>query len=146
MKLTDSQKLDHANMENLWNITQACYSGAELPERPFFENVVRDGDVWVTKWGTGYALASRDYLANTPLLRSVAVMANHRGLGHAGSLLKEMHAFYRELGMQRILLHCKQSNPAQKLYFDVGYRVTAVLKNYYAPEGDGLEMEKKLCV
>lgn len=150
MKLTTAQKQDW--LPRLWDITLKCYSGAELPLRSFFEECVMDGDVWTVHGGgelgtnyeiVGYALCSGVYPTG-PLLRSVAVLPEWRGQGLGGFLLKEIEKYFKTQSAVKIILHCKVDNPAQKLYFDAGYRVTARIRNYYAPEGDGLEMERIL--
>ena len=142
MKLTDIGK--NERMEELWKITKACYSGTELPTRSYFARCVQTGHVFIKTFCdkvVGYALLQDEgYM----LLTSVAVLAPFRGQGRAGELMEECADWCKEAGYSRIILHCKVSNPAQKLYFDMGYRAKAVLKNYYAPEGDGLEMEKIL--
>lgn len=151
MKLSNEQKSDW--LPRIWEITRACYSGAEFPDASFFNRCVKDGDVWTVHGGgelgtnyeiVGYALASTDvYSDGSPLLRSIAVMPEWRGQGLGRFLLDEINKYYAGR-VPRILLHTKIDNPAQKLYFDAGYRVRTRLKNYYAPEGDGLEMEKAL--
>ncbi len=161
MKLTKEQKDN--SIGRLWEITEACYTGAELPELPFFKMCVDSGDVFVN-WPSraipqeggdaassgrlvGYALVNTDWNSDSPrpLLRSIAVLRWHRGLGHASDLLEEIANYYKTRDAKEIILHCKQNNvTAQRLYLSHGYLVTHVLRNYYAPEGDGLEMRKIL--
>ena len=149
--LNDQQKAEY--LDRLWEITKACYSGVELPTREDFNRLVKTGDVWVYWFTTpnqhltsikGYALAQRDYVGGTPLLISIAVLEEHRKHGAGGLLLTTMENEYRAMGIRAILLHCKVDNSAQVLYFKTGYRVTAVLRDYYRPEGNGLEMRKTL--
>ena len=144
IKLTQEQKKDQ--MSALWGVTKACYTGAEVPDPAFFEQCVLEGDVWAMiyyEFILGYALVNT--IGGVPLLRSIAVIPNMRGKGIASGLLDEVHTGYRKAGLQRIRLHCKVDNAeAQRLYLAKGYRVSAYLKDYYAPEGDGLEMEKVL--
>lgn len=150
MKLSHAQKIQ--SMDRLWEITETCYSGVQLPRRTFFENCVMSGDVWTVhgggKLGTdqeivGYLLCN-DVYSTGPLLRSVAVVPEWRGGGLGRFLLDEIAKYYAARSDYKIVLHCMVDNPVQKLYFDAGYRVTKRLKNYYEPEGDGLEMEKIL--
>jgi ribosomal protein S18 acetylase RimI-like enzyme len=152
MKLTDEQKKEY--FELLWDMTQKSYSPAQTPSREKFQRVVDEGDVFVLGMVgppptiivpydiVGYALVSPSMYP--VLLRSIVVLEGYRGLGLGAVLLTEVANFYRAAGYSRIVLHVMVHNSAQKLYFDAGYRVTRVLANYYAPEGDGLEMEKIL--
>jgi ribosomal protein S18 acetylase RimI-like enzyme len=148
MKLTDEEKLTAE--QELWEVTQRCYTGVELPERGLFRGCVKSGDVFVIRKRhssgeiIGYALVTGHYVITTPLLRSIAVLKGWRGHGYGKQLLDEIAEYYKAAGERAILLHCKTDNPAQTLYFKCGYRVTAVLRNYYRPEGNGLEMRKEL--
>jgi len=146
MKLSEDGKWK--DLARLWDITEACYTGVELPTREMFERIVKGGDVFICPgWTTsrpqpiGYALITPN---SSPLLVSLAVMPVDRGYGVGKELLQEIAAYYRSWGAHEIVLHCKTDNPAQTLYFKEGYRVTAYLRNYYKPEGDGLEMRKML--
>jgi ribosomal protein S18 acetylase RimI-like enzyme len=130
----------------LWGITTACYSGAELPSRGYFTKCVDAGQVWVVTADVktvGYALCN-SVLSTGPLLRSIAVLREYRGRGLGREMLDEIAEYFALNHAEKITLHCKVDNPAQKLYFDAGYRVMDRIKDYYAPEGDGLTMEKML--
>ena len=148
MKLTKEQKDKYIG--RLWDITEVCYTGAELPEFPFFKMCVDSGDVFVNaveERFTCYALVNTNWNSDSPrpLLRSIAVLKWQRGLGHASDLLEEIADYYKTRDAKEIILYCKQDNvTAQRLYLSHGYLVTHVLRNYYAPEGDGLEMRKIL--
>ena len=148
MKLTKEQKDN--SIGRLWEITEACYTGAELPEFSFFKMCVDSGDVFVNaveERVTCYALVNTDWNSDSPrpLLRSIAVLRWHRGKGQASDLLEELANYYKTRDAKEIILHCKQDNvTAQRLYLSHGYLVTHVLRNCYAPEGDGLEMRKIL--
>ena len=149
MKLTKEQKDKY--IYRLWDITEMCYTGAELPEFSFFKLCVDNGDVFVNTADEGrlvsYALVNTDWNSDSPrpLLRSIAVLRWQRGFGHASRLLEEIANYYKTRDVKEIILYCKQNNvTAQRLYLKHGYLVTHVLRNYYAPEGDGLEMRKIL--
>jgi ribosomal protein S18 acetylase RimI-like enzyme len=147
MKLSDTEKMEQE--PRLWEITAACYTGVQLPARLDFGRFLKHGDVFVRyeiyKIAASYALVTPGWGDDaTPLIRSIATEPNYRANGHAGSLLDELAGFYKAQDIRQIILHCKSDNPAQTLYFKAGYRVTAILRNYYRPEGDGLEMRKIL--
>ena len=150
MKLTKEQKDKY--IYRLWDITEMCYTGAQLPVFSFFKMCVDSGDVFVNAVEVdnriaSYALVNTDWNSDSPrpLLRSIAVLRWQRGFGHASRLLEEIANYYKTRDVKEIILHCKQNNvTAQRLYLKHGYLVTHVLRNYYAPEGDGLEMRKIL--
>lgn len=139
-------KMEHEH--ELWDITAACYTGVQVPDRHQFREAVIAGDVWI--WVdegniVGYAIVQEDWNGfQNPVLRSIAVLPKYQGKGIGRCLLSEVEGFYRNRPYDKIVLHVKFDNPAQCLYFKAGYRVTRILKDYYAPEGDGLEMELKL--
>src|SRR5271157_5149700 len=141
MRLTGEQKSEL--MDRLWEMTLQAYTGVEVPPRGVFETAVMMGDVFV--WGSfkiyGFAIVST---VSEPFLWSIVVGPRYRKQGIGGVLLVEIAQFYRSLGKKSIRLTCKVDNPSQRLYFTMGYRVTALLINYYRPEGDGLEMRKIL--
>ena len=149
MKLTKEQKDKY--IYRLWDITEMCYTGAQLPEFSFFKLCVDSGDAFVNTADEGrlvsYALVNTDWNSDSPrpLLRSIAVLRWQRGFGNASRLLEEIANYYKTRDVKEIILYCKQNNvTAQRLYLKHGYLVTHVLRNYYAPEGDGLEMRKIL--
>jgi ribosomal protein S18 acetylase RimI-like enzyme len=137
-------------IDQLWNITCACYMGVELPARWFFEDCVRSGEVFVEYEGlllAGYALVNTWWCADyvNPLLRSIAVLPNFRCLGIASNLLNELEAYYKTKEAKQLVLHVKVGNVnAQRLYLKHGWEVKAIQRGWYASEGDGLEMRKTL--
>jgi ribosomal protein S18 acetylase RimI-like enzyme len=145
------QEWKESNEQRLWEITQACYTGVEVPERGLFHRCVRDGVVFIDQESmhgvfttVGYALYTNEWPGNSPLLRSVAVLPGWRGGGIGEGLLRVSAEYFKQ-NYKSLVLHCKVDNAtAQRLYLKMGWRVTAVLRGYYRPEGDGLEMRKIL--
>jgi ribosomal protein S18 acetylase RimI-like enzyme len=78
-----------------------------------------------------------------PYIFSVVTAASHRGRGLATTLIKEFEKHYQAAGYDRVWLHVKVENPAQKLYFDLGYRVASFEANIYAKGVHGLVMRKR---
>ena len=152
MILRLQQEWKESNEQRLWEITQACYTGVELPERNLFHRCVRDGVVFIyqedlggTYTTVGYALYTNECADNSPLLRSIAVLPSFRGCGFGEKLLRYSAEYFKQKDYKSLVLHCKVDNAtAQRLYLKLGWRVTAVLRGYYKPEGDGLEMRKIL--
>lgn len=146
-------------LDQLWYVTTLCYSGVELPTRLDFDRMVRKCDVFVREYGSGlvgygsglvggiagYALVDPSSGDLPPLLLSIAVMPLRQGTGIGKDILREVTICYLAQKRKQIVLRVKTDNAtAQVLYLKEGYRVTAYLRNYYKPEGDGLEMRKIL--
>jgi ribosomal protein S18 acetylase RimI-like enzyme len=80
----------------------------------------------------------------TPYIWSVATYPTHRGKGLATLMIQEFEKHYAALGYEKSWLHVRVENPAQKLYFDLGYRVASFEPNIYGPHSHGLIMRKKI--
>lgn len=74
---------------------------------------------------------------------NVSVLKEYRGQGIATALMKQAEKLGRG-DIRLIRLHVRFDNPAQKLYFDLGYRVVKVLEEFYAGSDTALLMEKVL--
>lgn len=85
-----------------------------------------------------------DIEEDSPYIWSVTTRATHRGRGYAGRLIREFEKHYKAAGHTKSWLHCRVDNPAQKLYFDLGYRVASFEPNIYAPGEHGMSMHKRL--
>lgn len=77
-----------------------------------------------------------------PWLWCICTQKDSRNRGIGTSLLRRLEEDYRGR-YRKINLFVDVENPAQKLYFDVGYKVKKVEKGLY-PNGDGLWMVKNL--
>lgn len=75
-----------------------------------------------------------------PYIWSVATVRSHRGRGLATSLIQTFEKHYTNAGYHRPWLHVRADNPAQKLYFDAGYRVASFERNLYGVGQHGLVM------
>jgi ribosomal protein S18 acetylase RimI-like enzyme len=80
-----------------------------------------------------------------PYVSCIAVAYEHRGKGIATKLLEAFEKDYEGLqkpGNKVFWLQVSADNPAQKLYFDLGYRVESIDSNYYGDYKDALCMYK----
>ena len=77
-----------------------------------------------------------------PYIWGMATTEEWRGNGVAKALLSVVDGYYQEK-YSLIWLHVDRDNPAQKLYFDCGYRIQGVEKDYYGEQQDGLVMVKR---
>ncbi len=122
------------------NFPEECFYASS------FSKALSDGyPVWVyenTSKVEGYLVSSVS--KGTPYIYSVSTNPLHRGKGIATVLIKEFEKYYTDQGYQKAWLQTRVENPAQKLYFDLGYRVTSVEPNIYGIGSHGLVMRKKL--
>jgi len=127
------------------SIVTTCFHGIERPPITVLEENFRTGIVFangILNQLRGIAILT-ERGARDAFLWIMAVVPESRNMGIGSSLLKEIEE-YAKGRYARIGLTCKTDNPVQKLYFDYGYRVTKVLRDFYAPEGDGLFMGREL--
>jgi len=102
-------------------------------------------DFWTAEDGgevAGFLIAeerqSRGYVT------TVDVLPRHRGRGVASRLMQAAEKEYRKRGYRRMRLEVGVDNPAQTLYFKLGYRTLHVRHNYYKKGSHALTMEKAL--
>lgn len=131
--------------DRLLTITKQAFTGIQLPSDEAFRHAYLNDNVHVKEFGSaviGYALVGeRD---NEPYIVSIAVDAAYRGLGAGYQLLKAVIERARWEKKNHVSLTCQIDNPAQKLYYDAGFRVVGVSKRFYQEEGDGLMMRIEL--
>ena len=135
MKITNG--FSPEEFERLLTINDECYTGIERPTVSQFEHMLNYTDVFLAKeaidrdpniWRIlGFAIVrpSGGY-GGKPYLWSIAVSRGCRGQGIGGGLLWRIVNKYTLAGEKQISLHCNPDNPAQKLYFDLGFRVEAI--------------------
>lgn len=137
----------------LLQINDECYTGIERPSAFEFEGMLKNTDIFVARLDEfgdpcilGFAICKHEGLYQScPYLWSIAVSPSFQGRGVGGNLLREVIKYYTILkGMSEITLHCKPSNPAQKLYFDYGFRVEGVAPHWYGRNEKGLFMRRPL--
>lgn len=125
-------------------ITEQSFFGVERPNELALRHMFDTGDVFVDDNGNvirGYALVTK--VAGQPWLSSIATRTGWRKFGVASGLLDEIITYYKERGFDIIDLTVNVNNPAQKLYFDKGWRASRVLLNYYGSDS-GIRMRRIL--
>jgi ribosomal protein S18 acetylase RimI-like enzyme len=75
------------------------------------------------------------------LLWSIIVAPSYRGMGVGSQLMQAAETFCAD---SKITLHVEPQNPARRLYFRRGYRVTKHIKDFYGSGFDAIEMCKQL--
>lgn len=130
--------------DTIERITNVSFVGVEKPSRLALRYAFDNEEIFVsTRNGIqGYAIVSTD--GGHPYIKSIAVTPCWRKQGIASGLLAEIILYYSKKNEERIDLTVNVDNPAQKLYFDHGFRAVRVLQNFYG-ETSGLRMRRKLC-
>lgn len=120
------------------------YPGEIWDEAQYWK-VISRFPTWLTE-NDGKVTASlvSEVSKGSPYIWSVATDPAYRGKGLATTLIKEFEKHYIAQGHGRAWLHTRVDNPAQKLYFDIGYRIASFEPNLYAPHIHGLIMRKRL--
>lgn len=125
------------------DISDSSFTGVERTPSATLEYEYTTGEVFIRELDNqvvGYAICNRNF--GNPYLWSIAVKKEYRGCGVASLLLEEIISFYKKTDYW-IALSVHTDNPAQKLYFDHGFRVIKVLPKYYGKD-NGLRMRRTL--
>jgi len=112
----------------------------------FKENLPK-AQVWVAETDDdviGFLVAWVD--RKVPHIASIDVASKRRGKGVASALVAECERHFVELGYDSITLLVHTDNPAQTLYFKLGYRAVKFYQNceYGSMRKNMLKMQKAL--
>lgn len=131
-------------------ISDVSFSGAERPPELALRYNYDHCDLFTTGYGgriMAFAMVTID--RGQPFIWMIATDPSLRKHGYATMLLKEIIHYY-SLGSlpdrdypSRIDLTVNVNNPAQKLYFDFGWRAVKVIPRYYG-DMSGLRMRRPL--
>jgi ribosomal protein S18 acetylase RimI-like enzyme len=137
------RRVEENDLDQLWALNAECYPEDDFLVRPAFNKVLRDYPGWVYVDNGIAAMLASEVSGGQPYVWSVATSPTHRGKGLATLLIKQFEKHYKSAGYDRAWLHVRVENPAQKLYFDLGYRVASFEANIYGPRLHGLVMRKR---
>ena len=130
----------------LFALNDVCYpkEAGDLSIHKRLSRVVGRNPTWVLDEDGVKACLISDISDGHPYIWSVATHPTQRGTGVASRLIQEFEKHYATEGHKHFWLHVRTENPAQKLYFDAGYRVASYLHNLYGPQQHGLIMRKRV--
>ena len=133
----------------LYEIERECFAPAFRWSNPLFKQemiAARKLDlVWVAYIGTriaGFLIAAQE--GNKISVETCNVSRLHRRKGVATRLMAACEKDVKERGHKEMKLEVYTENPAQILYFELGYRVCGFKRNYYGMKLHGISMFKKL--
>ena len=129
------------------SVIEASRQAFEHPDPiEYTQRSIENGRVWIAieeDEVVGFLISK---LKNsTPYVNSVAVLPAFRGKGIAKKLFEKFEEFYgfqQKSEVKIFWLQVRTNNPAQKLYFDLGYRVTGFDEHYYGQNEHALCMHK----
>ena len=135
------RRIKPSDYKAIYSINQRCHRIYEPNIDLLYK--LQTGFTWVAEENgkvMGFLISRivEDKLAN---IYNVSVLPEYRGQGIATALFKECHEFYRG---NSLCLHVNVNNPAQKLYFDLGYRVLSIKENFYGDGENAIHMCKVL--
>lgn len=92
----------------------------------------------------GYALGGVGQDRSQGWLLSLAVLPEARGFGLAERMMLQVEQGLAALQIPRVRLTVDPANPAQRLYYRLGYQLLAEEPGYFGPGEDRLLLEKRL--
>ncbi|MBR7630531.1 GNAT family N-acetyltransferase [Aeromonas popoffii] len=92
----------------------------------------------------GYALGGLGQNRSQGWLLSLAVLPEARGFGLAERMMLKVEQALTDLRVEHVRLTVDPANPAQRLYFRLGYQKLAEERDYFGPDEARLLLEKRL--
>jgi ribosomal protein S18 acetylase RimI-like enzyme len=123
----------------IFKINRLCHKNYQ-PNIQLLESI-HDGQLWVAEVEGVIAGFLLSIYRDGPYVYNVAVLPQYRNKGIASKLFETFELENKEFGFY--YLYVDYRNPAQKLYFDLGYRVTSIKKDFYGKSENALVMVKK---
>lgn len=137
-----------ADMHAIWQI-EAKVFGEDLYPPFFFRQAL---DLWpelllVAEYEerlVGYVLGGYGQARSQGWVLSLAVLPEARGFGLAERMMRQMEANQQALQISELRLTVDPANPAQRLYYRLGYQLVAEVADYFGPKETRLVLAKKL--
>jgi ribosomal-protein-alanine N-acetyltransferase len=137
------------DIDRLYELETLCFDEAFRWSREDLVAALETGDIWTGVYDhaiVGYVLCEVDLNLHRAHIVSLNVDPQYRHKGIAIALMTAAEAHYRNRGVTHICLEVHVDNPAQILYFKLGYRVDGFLERYYADNSNAIGMSKSLTI
>jgi ribosomal protein S18 acetylase RimI-like enzyme len=131
---------DPSDFEAITKLDKASFSWETSDDD--FRDAMKNGVTLIADTGEVAAFVIANITNGQPYIWDLVTAEEWRGNGLARALLEEINGHFQEQ-YSFIWLHVDRDNPAQKLYFDLGYRVQSVEQDYYGEQKHGLIMVKR---
>jgi ribosomal protein S18 acetylase RimI-like enzyme len=146
---TIRNQYDDGELPLLYEIEKECFSKEFRWSEPVFNKTLRaareKGHVWVAYIDgrlCGFLLAGEEDIKAH--IETVNIPRVHRRKGIASKLIDRCERDMKARSFKEIKLEVYTENPAQILYFNLGYRVCGFRRNYYRLHHHAISMSKKL--
>jgi len=138
-----------AELPALYEIEKECFSKEFRWAEPIFQQEMLAARklnlVWTAYIGTriaGFLIAAVE--GRKISIETANVARVHRRKGIASRLIDACERAVKQRGYKDMKLEVYTENPAQVLYFELGYRVSGYKRNYYGMKLNAVSMAKKL--
>jgi len=147
--MTIHQSLVKANLPELWRIEKGCFNKVFRTSRSFFNELLltasEEENLWIAEEDgqiMGFLCASVRGLQG--YIETVDIPKRARRRGVASSLMSVCEKSFKKRGLKQVRLEVHTENPAIVLYFNLGYRITRFLRDYYQNGWHAVTMVKQL--
>jgi ribosomal protein S18 acetylase RimI-like enzyme len=147
--LTIQDSFENSELPQMYEIEKECFSRefrwVESVFKRSFLIARKDSLVWVAYIGNkmaGYLLAGIEN--GKAVIETVNITKPHRHKGIASKLIAMCERDLKKRGYKEIRLEVWTENPAQILYFELGYRVCGFKRSFYKVGAHAVSMSKKL--
>ncbi|HHQ4521078.1 GNAT family N-acetyltransferase [Aeromonas veronii] len=138
----------HADMHAIWQIDVNVF-GEDVYPAFFFRQAM---DLWpelllVAEYEgelVGYVLGGIGQERSQGWVLSLAVLPEARGFGLAEQMMRQMEANQQALQIRELRLTVDPANPAQRLYYRLGYQQVEEVENYFGAGEHRLVLVKQL--
>lgn len=149
MLFTIRNTFEDSELPALLDIERECFTKEFQWAEPVFKRAMvaarKNKYVWVAYIGNkigGFLLAGEENRKAN--IETVNIPKIHRRKGIASKLISVCEQDIKKRGFKEIKLEVWTENPAQILYFQLGYRVSGFKRNYYKLRAHAISMTKKL--
>jgi [ribosomal protein S18]-alanine N-acetyltransferase len=149
MLFTIRNSFEDSELALIYEIESECFGKEFRWTEPVFKREMlaarKKHLVWVACIGSriaGYLIAEE--LSSSLSVDTCAVSRVHRRKGIASRLMAACEGAAKRQGHDQIRLEVFTDNPAQILYFQIGYRVCGFKRNYYGLKKHAVSMVKAL--
>jgi ribosomal protein S18 acetylase RimI-like enzyme len=147
--LTIRDSFEDGELPVLYQIETECFSKEFRWAESVFKRAMlsarKSKYIWVAYIGSrvaGYLLAGEE--SGKASIETVNIARVHRRKGIASKLIAACERDLKARTFKTIKLEVWTENPAQLLYFNLGYRVCGFKRNYYRLHAHAISMSKKL--